>query len=177
MYVVCSFFFFFQKTLWRYLCSLSSAAGLTLTFPLFIVFLCVSCSHSITATWLLQPGLKHHPAFFLRSSLMQQHLLLQFHSVQKTKPAMARQHRISPRNNADVSGGVSFFSHSLIPDKNRGYSGAARAKGPKTPAITMAEKARCQHAVGISVGCIKLIAPMQHSVSLACTGDSKECVK
>lgn len=44
---------------------------------------------------------------------MQQHLLLQFHSVQKTKPAVARQHQMSPRNNADVSGGVSFF-HILL---------------------------------------------------------------
>lgn len=148
MYVVCSFFPPLpQKTLWRYLCSLSSAAGLTLTFPLFIVFLFVSCSHSITATWLLQPGIKHHPAFFPRSSLMQQHFLLHPHSVQKTTPAMARQHRICPRNNADVSGGVTLISHSLIPVKNRGYSAATRAKEPETPALMMAEKTRCQHAV------------------------------
>lgn len=61
---------------------------------------------------------------------------------------MPRLHRIGSRNNADVSGVVALFSHSLIPDNNRGYTAATRAKGPETPAIMKAEKARRQLAVG-----------------------------
>lgn len=165
MYVVCSFFFFLRKTLWRYLCSFSSAAGLTPTFPLFIVFLCVSCSHSFMATCLLQPGLKHHPVFFPRCSLMQQYLLLQACSVQKPN-------RIIPGSNADVSGGVTLFSLTHPRQEPRVQCGS-QVQRTWDSSYNGSWENQMPACSGVFVGCAKPIALTQHSVSLESTWDSK----
>lgn len=167
-----SFFFFLHKALWRYLCCFFSAAGLPPTFLLFIVFLYVSCFHSFTATCMQQPGLKHHPVFFPKSSLMQQHLLLQACSVQKPKLSMSKQRRTSPGSNADVSGGVTLFSLTHPRQEPRVQ---LSSQGQKTWDSSYNDSWENQMPAcsGVFVGCVKPIAPVQCSVSLECTWDSK----
>lgn len=144
MYVVCYYFFLFfpQKSLWRYLCSLSSAAGLTLTFPLFIVLLCVSCSFCYSHLDAVA-STKASSCFFSEEQ------------YKATAPSAATSlcKNLSQATQMLMFQEVSLFSHCLVPEKIWGYCAAARAKRAWDPSYKDDRESQMPACCRVSKGC------------------------